>query len=347
MRRTPAVLVACLLSGLSAIATSLPAAAAPAASLAGLACDSFFDPLLVALGADCAGSRARECPTVEGWSARAAARQPVACEGVVQEAQRLKAAQVDSGYLALRPARGRPSAVYLLLHWHEANAVEAVNYLHLNELARSRGALVIVPDVPGDTWAQYTDRNIGRHVAWVDAVLADAQRRYGMGTKPVYLAGLSNGASMAMHYACSRADRIDAVMPVALPMHHDDLAACRFSRPIGYVQVHGTRDYLVPYRGTPWMAGVEKIYGQVSQRLACSGERGAELASARTPVQLRHAERCAQGRGSYLVRVEDGGHTWPDMETLSGSDRNPYGQIARNFDATLQGYDLLQLAAGR
>lgn len=345
MPSNTAAFAASLVLALMAIATPAPAVAG--VPLLEQACDSYFDPVLVALGQDCAGSRVRACPTVEGWSAHRVDRQVIGCEGVTQESRPLRAASVDSRYLVLRPSQGRPTALYLMLHWHDANAIEAVNYLHLNDLARSRGALVVVPDVPGDQWADHGDRRIERDLAWIDAVLSDAQRRYGAGALPVYLVGLSNGAAMAMHYACARADRIDAVMPVALPMHHGDLAACRYSRPVGYVQVHGSRDYLVPYRGSPWFAGAEDIYAAMRSRLACTAPKQAEMASARTPVHLRYAEPCSGGRRSYLLRIEGGGHTWPDMETLSGRDRNPYGQIARNFDATLQGYDLLQLAAGR
>ncbi|AXQ30965.1 hypothetical protein D0B54_20785 [Solimonas sp. K1W22B-7] len=353
MRRLTAAVAASLLPGLMVIAIAglpVPAGAAePYDAYADEACDGYFDPLLLERGSRCSGSRERSCPTVRHWTPRRVSRQLPACEGVAQAAHPLHAERIQSSYLALRPDHGAPRAIYLMLHWHRATAHEAVNYLHLQDLARSRGALVIVPDVPGNQWAQSGSRNINQHVAWVDAVLADAQRRYGTGNLPVYLVGLSNGAAMAMHYACARADRIDAVMPVALPMYRSDLAACSFSQSIGYVQVHGDSDRFVPYRGNLWFASAEQVYARMRRNMDCvdAGAKAARLESPLTPVDIRYGDGCVGGRRGYLLRVENAGHTWPDMETLSGRDRNPYGLIARNFDATLQGYDLLQLAAGR
>lgn len=52
------------------------------------------------------------------------------------------------------------------------------------------------------------------------------------------------------------------------------------------------------------------------------------------------------GYSSILVTVTDGGHHWPGYDDQSDLDFNAFGPISRDFDATIQGFDLLQRAGG-
>ncbi|WP_420426378.1 hypothetical protein [Algiphilus sp.] len=53
------------------------------------------------------------------------------------------------------------------------------------------------------------------------------------------------------------------------------------------------------------------------------------------------------GFRSFLVTVNDGGHHWPGYDDQSDLDFNAFGPISRDFDATIQGFDLLERAAGQ
>ncbi|MHA7834889.1 MAG: hypothetical protein ACX94A_10465 [Algiphilus sp.] len=55
----------------------------------------------------------------------------------------------------------------------------------------------------------------------------------------------------------------------------------------------------------------------------------------------------AGGFRSFLVTVNDGGHHWPGYDDQSNLDFNAFGPISRDFDATIQGFDLLERAAGQ
>lgn len=52
------------------------------------------------------------------------------------------------------------------------------------------------------------------------------------------------------------------------------------------------------------------------------------------------------GYSSFLVTVTDGGHHWPGYDDQSDLNFNAFGPISRDFDATIQGFDLLQQAGG-
>ncbi|WP_043765495.1 hypothetical protein [Algiphilus aromaticivorans] len=67
-------------------------------------------------------------------------------------------------------------------------------------------------------------------------------------------------------------------------------------------------------------------------------------------ILIEHFESCdnPQGRRSYMVTVEEGGHNWPGYDAPFGNEANVnvFGAVSYDFDATLYGYDLMRRAAG-
>ena len=66
-------------------------------------------------------------------------------------------------------------------------------------------------------------------------------------------------------------------------------------------------------------------------------------------VIIEQFDECNNGRGtsSLLVTISNGGHHWPGYDDQSSIDFNVFGPLSRDFDATIQGFDLLQQAAGQ
>jgi polyhydroxybutyrate depolymerase len=87
-------------------------------------------------------------------------------------------------------------------------------------------------------------------VAYLDSVLDDLAARYPVDGRRVYLMGLSNGGYMAHRYACDRAERVAAIASQAGAMWADP-GRCRPSEAVAVLQLHGTEDVMVPYRGMP------------------------------------------------------------------------------------------------
>jgi len=71
-------------------------------------------------------------------------------------------------------------------------------------------------------------------------------------------------------------------------------------------------------------------------------------------VDIRYSKDCSSGDGVALVTVKGGGHNWPGFDPplggipltfpnpTSNSAFNFFGPISNDFDATLQGYDLVR-----
>lgn len=326
------------------------AAAPPQA--AGKDCEAFFDPALLAQGEACQPRYGVHCPLLDDSAASGTGREIPYCEGVDIEEAEASAGRLGARYLVLSPHARQPSVVYLGLHWRNAGAERFVNLLRMQELVKARNVLVVVPNAPGlhvadvQSWPTSGQADqVEAHVALLDAVLDDVAERHDSDGLPLYVAGLSNGGIMTARYACACSDRVDAAMVVAGTLGVQELDLCRFEHPVGTVQVHGTQDPVVPYAGTLSTASVQAMFEKFVALNACGTERQtARSADGRLTIDYDGATVCSHGRRDYRVVVDGGGHSWPGMDMLY--DLSPFGPLTRRFDATIQGFDLMTLAAG-
>ncbi len=105
--------------------------------------------------------------------------------------------------------------------------------------------ITIVPEVtrPVSLWNTTLD---GPDVGWIAALLDEVESTLCVDVNRVFVAGMSNGAMMTATLACTMADRIAAVAPVAGLRNPDE---CRPSRPVPLVTFHGTGDQYLAYTG--------------------------------------------------------------------------------------------------
>lgn len=187
----------------------------------------------------------------------------------------------------------------------------------------------------------------------LDAVVAEAAVQLDLDHPELMVTGLSNGGQMAWYYACRSAQEVDAIMVVGASLSRSEMRSCvARGRSFGVVQVHGSSDYLVPYRGTLFGVSIPLAFETFADNNGCLD---ASLGhSSRPPlrgelmirdIDFRWYDRCTSGRRSYLVTVRRGGHGWPGFDYYSPAQVRTLGFSTRAFDATLQGYDLMRLAA--
>lgn len=150
-------------------------------------------------------------------------------------------------------------------------------------------------------------------IAFLDRVIADAGRRFGVSVDRVYLTGMSNGSMMSERYAAHRPAQVAAVVGVAGTM---DVGQDRLRGPVPLLAIHGTGDENVPYaggqgpktRGDSVFAAVEDV---VQAFVRASGQ----------PLQGRALRRGVVTRTDYvtragvpwvsLIKIEGGSHVWP------------------------------------
>ena len=79
----------------------------------------------------------------------------------------------------------------------------------------------------------------------------------GVDADRVYLIGISNGGYMSHRMACDHSEMIAGIMNICGGHFRDLRRSCRATSPVHVLHLHGTRDTVVPYRGSRYRHGAE------------------------------------------------------------------------------------------
>jgi polyhydroxybutyrate depolymerase len=143
----------------------------------------------------------------------------------------------------------------VLLHGYTASGSVQEFYFKLTAESDKRGFLYAMPDgtenAQGKRFWNATEaccdfaRTGVDDVGYLHRIIEKVKASYSVDPTRVYLVGHSNGGFMAYRMACDRAGEITAIAVLA----GAPPAACKPSRPVSVLQIHGTLDRTIPYRG--------------------------------------------------------------------------------------------------
>jgi len=193
--------------------------------------------------------------------------------------------------------RRRP--LILALHGARQGGYGMQRYSGLSDDAK--GFLVAYPTTPHDNGFWQVD-DVPRLLDLVDAI----GRCVPVST--VTAVGFSNGGLMANALACRAADRVRAIVLVA--SGYEGLGPCSPSRTVSVLDIHGTSDQVVGYRG------LRAFVASWARRDGCSP----------TPTSRREPERvthlrwhgCDAGSRVEHLRVAGDTHGWPSLVDANG-----------------------------
>jgi polyhydroxybutyrate depolymerase len=218
--------------------------------------------------------------------------------------------------------------VVVVLHGGGATAAGTEDNSGFDAVADRSGFVAVYPDGYDNSWADGrgqapADKAGVDDVAFLAGVLADVERRNHVDPERVFVTGISNGGFMALTFACRRAELVAAVAPNAGSMATSVASSCAPSQPVSVMDIHGTADPLVPYRGGP-MHSRGTVSEIVSQRQVltewtrldgCAGvgppQRQPSTVDDGTSLVITAATGCPVGTSVALWTVVGGGHTWP------------------------------------
>lgn len=214
----------------------------------------------------------------------------------------------------------------------------------IDDLADREGFLLVIPNGTGSLLAPNTRTwNAGGgtenwqcvsgvacmrgvdDVAYFDALLDDLAKIATIDTHRVYLTGISNGAAMSHRLACERSDRVAAIAPVAGGNQLSTGAACAPSRPVAVLAIHGTADPCWAFDGGPGAClqtddkdkiDIPRTMHEWAARDGCGNTASvSDLDDADpgdgTTATVEDYPGCTGHAAVRLVKVADGGHTWP------------------------------------
>ncbi len=142
----------------------------------------------------------------------------------------------------------------------------------------------------------------------------------------VYTTGFSNGGFLAHRLACEASDLFAAIASVSGTF---GIPSCTPKRAVPVLQVHGLRDAVVHFDGTPkdgW-SSVATVLSTWRKIDGC-GDEAPTTVYEHGNVTCTRESGCAPGSEIVLCRDAKAGHTWPGGPTSKGA----YG--SQDLDAT-------------
>jgi polyhydroxybutyrate depolymerase len=151
-----------------------------------------------------------------------------------------------------------PAPLVVVLHGFRASAALQETYFKLTAESDRRGFLYAMPDGTPDREGRRfwnaTDaccdfyRTEPDDSGYLRRLIDTVKRSYQVDASRVYIFGHSNGGFMAYRMACEHADQITAVVSLAGAATAQP-SQCRPARPVSVLQIHGTEDRTIWYRG--------------------------------------------------------------------------------------------------
>jgi polyhydroxybutyrate depolymerase len=236
-------------------------------------------------------------------------------------------------YLVHPGAPRMKDALVLVLHGMGGSGANIERRTHFDTVADKQGFVVAYPDALERRWSDGWDDGKADDVGFL-AALADALvAEYSLDPDRVYVAGFSNGASMAHRLACER-ETVAAFAAVSGTMARSVRGPCAKGRAISLLGIHGKDDPIVPFD--------DEVLATVDvwrKRNGCGPSDSSDLPDADPSDGTRiHRDRnpCRDGAVMEFFTIAGGGHAWPGGEPTGSAGA---GRTSRDMDASVVIWD--------
>jgi polyhydroxybutyrate depolymerase len=147
----------------------------------------------------------------------------------------------------------RNHPLVLLLHGYGSGADETVNYLEADLQQAASSFIYLVPEGTRDAegrlhWKNALPQKKGEvnDSAYLQSLIAEVKGRWNIDSQRMYVVGISNGGFMAYRLACDTNGMFAGIVSIAGGMF-SNTALCQSKTPISVLQIHGSKDEIVPF----------------------------------------------------------------------------------------------------
>lgn len=149
-----------------------------------------------------------------------------------------------------------PVPLVLNLHGYTSSNFEQLFYGDFRAIADTANFLIVLPNGTLDAqgkrfWNTFGTNSTVDDVAFISHLLDTLQATYNIDKQRIYSTGMSNGGFLSYSLACELNQRITAIASVTGSMIESKVIACKPTRPVPVMEIHGTADATVPYNGSP------------------------------------------------------------------------------------------------
>lgn len=216
-----------------------------------------------------------------------------------------------------------PAPLVMVLHGFTQTAQAIMNYSDFNTYAEEHNFIVVYPNGIDNSW------NVGvgggstaNDIGFLSALIDTMNMQYAVDLERVYAAGFSNGGFMSYRLACELNSRMAAIASVAGTMSNTSFDACEPDRTFPIMHIHGTSDFIVSYNGGFGNKSVNEVIDFWVANNNCPENpeitQLPDLVQEGSTVEQHTYSPCDDATEVVLLRVINGGHTWPGATGNSG-----------------------------
>ena len=199
----------------------------------------------------------------------------------------------------------------LALHGSGGNAQGMEGQTKLEELARQKGFVLVIPDSATDPpWQDPGD------ISYIAGLLASVDKAQNIDRQRQYVTGFSAGGREAYAIACRLSAQFAAVAVVSSALR----GSCTTSHPVSELLIYGSQERSLPNgnpaTGFPSAAQITAHWRQIDRCRSASPATVTTLG----PVVQNAWKGCARGSAVSLYVVQGGTHFWPGQSGGTGPD---------------------------
>ncbi len=245
-------------------------------------------------------------------------------------------------YIPVSYTGDEPVPLVLNFHGFTQDANDYRKFADFRSIADTAGFIVSYPQ--GTLFSGLSHWNVGGiwtigsivdDVGFTESLIDYIASEYNIDISRVYATGLSNGGYMSLHLACQLSDKIAAIASVAGSMTSVTFNNCDPEHSMPILQFHGTKDPLVPYRGSIFSKSIDDVLQYWVNYNNCDTIPTVfNLAHSSNTTDNSSAQQFSYSNGDNGAIVEHykitgGGHDWPG---ISGNmDINTSNEIWKFF----------------
>jgi polyhydroxybutyrate depolymerase len=226
-------------------------------------------------------------------------------------------------YLPQNYTAGDSFPLLLALHGLTQSGQSIMGFSGFNLIADTADFIVVYPDGVGNAWnVGFAGGSTADDVGFISALIDTLYQTYNIDLNRVYSTGFSNGGFLSYRLACELGDRIAAIAPVAGTMTDGSYNLCSPERQMPVLHIHGTNDFVVSYNGGFGNKSVDQVLSFWNDYNNCPGipliENLPDLVAEGSTVKRYTWSPCEESSEVMLLKIINGGHTWPGSVGITG-----------------------------
>ena len=222
-----------------------------------------------------------------------------------------------------------PTPLVFNFHGLGGNADNFENSTKFRSVADTANFILVTPNGTvnpefnpnyGQSWSNFDCCPTTDDALFVSNLIDTLVQAFNVDTARIYSAGYSNGGFMGYDLACKLSNRIAAIASVCGSIEVSRLPSCNPTRSVPVLQIHGTNDPIIPFEGGSFIGvtfhAVDTVlkywvgYDQCSTMPDFSALPNTNTTDGSTVERYVYSS-CTDGASVELLKVLNGGHTWP------------------------------------